>query len=369
MELFKKKRNCPVATLIKNFKDKKSGKVTASRNELQRRFDYLDWSQQKRILLLFLNSSTKTDRQWAYVKLRTCWDKCFEQPIKEIWEHEKDMQVSALIVRSFPMEYVEGNKELLTIGRNYYYYCLRRSDDRSFVADESLLKEEEYIHFLNVGRSALPDYYESIMPSDEKILDLLFRMARRVLIGDINPGYGRYWDSFFPMYDIPILNNRVMCRALSDLCEMGCMQAADDFCEWCIKVKSLYDSLSKNANGFAVDENGHEKHRISWYYYNCLDSKYKHVGDIIEGAKYYGEDDGIKTVKVRSRVSPPTRNLTQEEKDKLIRDLEGNNAVSSLRDKFDFEIDSFGEMPSIFDSEQCEIIMTPTDPFADGVPF
>jgi hypothetical protein len=49
--------------------------------------------------------------------------------------------------------------------------------------------------------------------------------------------------------------------------------------------------------------------------------------------------------------------------------LEGNNAVSSLRDKFDFEIDSFGEMPSIFDSEQCEIIMTPTDPFADGVPF
>ena len=45
MELFKKKRNCPVATLIKNFKDKKSGKVTASRNELQRRFDYLDWSQ------------------------------------------------------------------------------------------------------------------------------------------------------------------------------------------------------------------------------------------------------------------------------------------------------------------------------------
>jgi hypothetical protein len=68
-------------------------------------------------------------------------------------------------------------------------------------------------------------------------------------------------------------------------------------------------------------------------------------------------------------VSPPTRNLTQEEKDKLIRDLEGNNAVSSLRDKFDFEIDSFGEMPSIFDSEQCEIIMTPTDPFADGVPF
>ena len=320
MELFKKKRNCPVATLIKNFKDKKSGKVTASRNELQRRFDYLDWSQQKRILLLFLNSSTKTDRQWAYVKLRTCWDKCFEQPIKEIWEHEK-------------------------------------------------VKEEEYIHFLNVGRSALPDYYESIMPSDEKILDLLFRMARRVLIGDINPGYGRYWDSFFPMYDIPILNNRVMCRALSDLCEMGCMQAADDFCEWCIKVKSLYDSLPKNANGFAVDENGHEKHRISWYYYNCLDSKYKHVGDIIEGAKYYGEDDGIKTVKVRSRVSPPTRNLTQEEKDKLIRDLEGNNAVSSLRDKFDFEIDSFGEMPSIFDSEQCEIIMTPTDPFADGVPF
>ena len=34
-------------------------------------------------------------------------------------------------------------------------------------------------------------------------------------------GKGVIQESFFPMYDIPILNNRVMCRALSDLCGDG----------------------------------------------------------------------------------------------------------------------------------------------------
>ena len=62
-----KKRNTPIATLIKNYINKKSGKVSDSRNEIQRRFDYLDWKDQKKIVLAFLESG-KTDRQWAYSK-------------------------------------------------------------------------------------------------------------------------------------------------------------------------------------------------------------------------------------------------------------------------------------------------------------
>ena len=38
------KRNTPIATLIKNYTNKKSGKVSESRNEIQRRFEHLDWT-------------------------------------------------------------------------------------------------------------------------------------------------------------------------------------------------------------------------------------------------------------------------------------------------------------------------------------
>ena len=62
-----KKRNTPIATLIKNFINKRSGRVTESREEIQKRFDYLDWKDQKKIILAFLDSG-KTDRQWAYSK-------------------------------------------------------------------------------------------------------------------------------------------------------------------------------------------------------------------------------------------------------------------------------------------------------------
>jgi len=46
-----KKRNTPVATLIKNYLNKKSGKVSESREEIQKRFDYLDWKDQKSIIV------------------------------------------------------------------------------------------------------------------------------------------------------------------------------------------------------------------------------------------------------------------------------------------------------------------------------
>lgn len=59
---FRYKRNTPVNTLLKRYLDKKSGKVSEARREIKYRFDYLDWSVQKRILTAFL-ASGKTDRE------------------------------------------------------------------------------------------------------------------------------------------------------------------------------------------------------------------------------------------------------------------------------------------------------------------
>ena len=75
MRLSKRGRNTPIVTLIKNYCDKKSGKVAESRKEIQWRFKALDWKYQKKILSAFLDAG-KLDRNWAYSELLDLWD-CF----------------------------------------------------------------------------------------------------------------------------------------------------------------------------------------------------------------------------------------------------------------------------------------------------
>ena len=69
-------KNEPIATQIKNFQNKRSGKVTEARKDILHRFACLDWKDQKRILDLFLDSG-KSDREWAYTKLLRIWDASF----------------------------------------------------------------------------------------------------------------------------------------------------------------------------------------------------------------------------------------------------------------------------------------------------
>lgn len=54
-------RNKPIATVIKNYVDKKSGKVSDSRKEIQRRFFVLDWKGQKRYWQPSLIQASRTE--------------------------------------------------------------------------------------------------------------------------------------------------------------------------------------------------------------------------------------------------------------------------------------------------------------------
>ena len=115
-----RKRNTPVVTLIKNYINKNSGKVTESREEIQRRFDYLDWKEQKKIIHAFLDSG-KTDRQWAYSKAIDYWDKSFEPQIKKLWEQHHEEKCSWAVIRHFPIEYLNQNIDIFTGNRDYYF--------------------------------------------------------------------------------------------------------------------------------------------------------------------------------------------------------------------------------------------------------
>ena len=174
MKSKERKRNTPVATLIKNYINKKSGKVPASRKEIQKRFDYLDWKDQKKIMQAFLESG-KADRLWAYTKLLYNWDKSFEPRIKELWEQSHEGIISWVVTHHFPTKYLSENIDKFTDDRDYYFICLRLAEDKSYIIDRSKLSITDYLSVLyHTGRSL----------SDDEARDLLYKTVHDVCTED-----------------------------------------------------------------------------------------------------------------------------------------------------------------------------------------
>ena len=174
MKSKERKRNTPIATLIKNYINKKSGKVPESRKEIQRRFDYLDWKDQKKIMQAFLESG-KADRLWAYSKLLDNWDKSFEPRIKELWEQPHEGISSWVVIRYFPTKYLSQNIDKFTDDRDYYFICLRLAEDKSYIIDRSKLSITDYLSVL---------YHTGRPLSDDEARDLLYKTVHDVCTED-----------------------------------------------------------------------------------------------------------------------------------------------------------------------------------------
>lgn len=159
------KRNKPIASLLKWYMDKKSRKVSESRKEIQKRFDYLDWKDQKRILFAFLEAG-KSDRQWACSKIYRQWDNCFLEPIKALWEQYHENVCAWSVIEHFPIEYVKENITGLEEVNGYYHICQRLAEDPSYQIDRTRLKDKEYLLvMLNTNRSV----------TEEEGWDIFFR--------------------------------------------------------------------------------------------------------------------------------------------------------------------------------------------------
>ncbi|MBR4924985.1 MAG: hypothetical protein IKZ61_04450 [Prevotella sp.] len=224
-------------------------------------------------------------------------------------------------------------------------------------ADESLLKEEEYIHFLYVGRRKLHTGKKRDMPSKKKkTLDLLFRLTRRILIGDVQDIERRGWPEYLPCDTlVPVLNNNVMNRAVHELFELGEYYAVDDFFGWNHKVIWKYNTLYRTDTNELNDNNGREIPSLSWFCYGCLENKYKHLGDIVDGSEYDGNYDiEVEEKKNENEAKEAKKTdhvLTTEEKEAFLNKLENNEVVSALRDKLDLaDVVSVDVQPSLFKS-------------------
>lgn len=222
----KYRRNTPTNTLLKRYINKKSRRVDEARSEIKYRFNYLDWTVQKRILNAFL-ASGKTDREWAYTKLLNYWDDCFAPVVESLWNQYHEPKCSWPIIRHFPEEYVLRNMDSLSIENNYYFICKRLGNSPVFRIEKTKLAPLEYLSVL----------YSTGRDIDEKeALDLLYELignhcSTGLIILELgNPHYIIRNIGFNPR-DI-----RDVRRAIYYLREMGKEVPVDTFLNWCNKV-------------------------------------------------------------------------------------------------------------------------------------
>ena len=223
------KRNNPSKPLLKNYIDKNSGKVGEARKEIKHRFNYLDWSVQKRFLIAFLNSG-KTDRAWAYTKLLKFWDKGFAPVIEGLWNQYHEYKCSWLIIRYFPEQYVLDHIDSLTTGDNYYHICKRLGNNPNFVIDKSHLS---VLNYLSVLYST-----ERRMEEDEP-LNILFKLisdccSTGLQMIDIGCPYPIIRHKGFNPMDL-----RDVSRAVFYINSMGHRESADVFIKWCNDIEEI----------------------------------------------------------------------------------------------------------------------------------
>lgn len=164
--------NKPIASVIRNYMDKKSGKVTESREEIRRRFHGLDWKDQKKIMNAFLDAG-KSDREWAYSILLDLWDPSFETKVRELWGEHHDERCAWVIIRHFPLEYLKEHTEELSEDRNYYFICRRLVTDAGYEINKDLLSATDYLMVLHHANRTI---------EDNEATDILYQTVKEISV-------------------------------------------------------------------------------------------------------------------------------------------------------------------------------------------
>lgn len=166
--------NQPIRRLLRDFEDKKSGKVVESRREIRRRFDYLDRPQQIKFLKVCFQSC-KSDREWAYEEVYNHWDPKFKDIIADLWHKFHEGGARRCIVKHFPIEFVAQEIESLDSKETYYDLCLRLCYYGNFSIDKNRLTPLQVLSlYVKTG-------YEA---SDAEVIEQLYRLLVNVATDD-----------------------------------------------------------------------------------------------------------------------------------------------------------------------------------------
>ena len=159
-------RNESVDTLFDWLKTRR-GWVSVIKRELKRRFDYMNWDEQVRVIRLFLFKA-KTDREWCYKRMRRWWNDAVTEDLMACWKKYHDELAAEIVVRYAPMDFVMQNEsELARLSPTEL--CLRTS--RLEYLDEKLNWVKDFREYIYVISKLKPQL------SYEKQRNLLYRVA------------------------------------------------------------------------------------------------------------------------------------------------------------------------------------------------
>lgn len=285
----------PIATLIKNYVDKKSGKVSDSRDEIKWRFRAQDWTVQKKILAAFLEGG-KTDRHWAYSELLDLWDSSFEAKIRELWEQYHEERCKWVVIRHLSLDYVRQNMPEFTDERDYYFVSLRLAKDKDYVIEREKLSDTDYLSVL---------YHSGRGVDEQEGLGILYNIVRDYCV----KGIDRYdvntrWIVLMGELAGPV-HLRDVRLAIYYLEMADCSKPVLEFEEWSDKViKAMNDSEElKNLTPQSSSNNDYDVRKLGIlrkYAYLALDDAYKSPLDPSPDEmlkpverRFYIDDDGM----------------------------------------------------------------------------
>lgn len=275
MRYQKRKRNTSIATLIRNYTNKKSGKVSDSREEIKWRFNWLDWKDQKKIITAFLESG-KTDREWAYSKMLDYWDDSFQPKVKELWEAYHEYKCSWSIIRYFPLEYIIEHIDEFDDDRDYFFVCLRLAKDKNYTINRAKLSNIDYLAVLyHTGRDiSAEDAYDTLF---EIVHDCCFNDSMITRLERLDRG--KYRDVITPA------NFREVNLAFYYVVKLQQYESAGLFKNW---NEAVEDAIYNSPEFKAIDKNDfsfdfeYEQRRVALakiYAFQALDDKYKLSSD------------------------------------------------------------------------------------------
>lgn len=121
MEYILKTKHSEILDLLKKFQDRKSGKILESRKILRDSFYFLRRKDKRLVLRAFLNGS-KTDMDFASLKMQYRWFPELMPLLKERWLSVQTKEVALFIIHNTSKDYVLSQKLLLIKTLGYYQY-------------------------------------------------------------------------------------------------------------------------------------------------------------------------------------------------------------------------------------------------------
>lgn len=123
MEYILKTKHSEILDLLKKFQDRKSGKIVESRKILRDSSYFLRRKDKRLVLRAFLNGS-KTDMDFASLKMQYRWFPELMPLLKERWLSVQTKEVALFIIHNTSKDYVLSQKLLLIKTLGYYQYLV-----------------------------------------------------------------------------------------------------------------------------------------------------------------------------------------------------------------------------------------------------